>query len=121
MSSNLSYEEKEGHGDIGAGIYIDGSSADAVLLRSPVDYSTTEFDLGLAYDAERLHLNGQLAYSDFDNDDDLLTWQNPYSSYGPRVAYPAGIGGLGLAPDNEQISGRLTRALPVFRHNPPAV
>jgi MtrB/PioB family decaheme-associated outer membrane protein len=108
LESNLSYEEKEGHGDTGAGIYINGASADAALLRSPVDYSTTEFDLGLAYDDERLHLNGQLAYSHFDNDDKLLTWQNPYNSYGPDVAYPSGTGGLGLAPDNEQTSGRLT-------------
>ena len=108
VSSNLSYEHKEGPGDAGAGIYIDGSSADAVLLRTPVDYGTTEFDIGLAYDADRLHLNGQLAYSKFDNDDELLVWQNPYSSYGADVRYPAGIGGLSLAPDNEQTSGRLT-------------
>ena len=107
MDSHLSYEEKEGHGDAGAGIYINGAAADAVLLRSPVDYGTTEFDLGLGYDAERLHLNGQLAYSKFDNDDELLVWQNPYNSFGPAVAYPAGTGGLGLAPDNEQTSGRL--------------
>jgi MtrB/PioB family decaheme-associated outer membrane protein len=108
LQSNLSYEEKQGHGDAGAGIYIDGASADAVLLRSPVDYGTTEFDLGLSYDHERLHLNGQLAYSKFDNEDELLTWQNPYSSYGSAVAYPNGSGGLGLAPDNDQTSGRLT-------------
>ena len=100
-------KKRKGHGDAGAGIYINGASADAVLLRSPVDYGTTEFDLGLAYDGERLHLNGQLAYSDFDNDDELLVWQNPYNSYGPNVAYPDGTGGLGLAPDNEQTSGRL--------------
>jgi MtrB/PioB family decaheme-associated outer membrane protein len=107
IESNLSHEIKEGHGDAGAGIYINGASADAVLLRSPVDYGTTEFDLSLAYDAERLHLNGQLAYSKFDNDDSLLIWQNPYNSYGADVAYPNGTGGLGLAPDNEQTSGRL--------------
>lgn len=107
LQSNLSYEEKEGHGDVGAAIYIDGAAADAALLRSPVDYGTTEFDVGLSYDAARLHLNGQLAYSEFDNDDQLLVWQNPYSSYGPNVAYPNGTGGLGLAPDNEQTSGRL--------------
>jgi MtrB/PioB family decaheme-associated outer membrane protein len=106
--SNLSYEQKEGHGDSGAAIYINGAEADTVLLRSPVDYGTTEADLGLAYDGERLHLNGQLAYSDFNNDDNLLVWQNPYSSYGPNVAYPNGTGGMGLAPDNEQTSGRLT-------------
>ncbi len=108
VNSNLSYEHKEGHGDAGAGIYIDGASADAVLLRTPVDYGTTEFDIGVAYDAQRLHLNGQLAYSKFDNDDQLLVWQNPYSSYGADVRYPAGTGGLGLAPDNDQTSGRLS-------------
>lgn len=108
LQSNLSYEHKEGHQDTGAAIYIDGSGADAVLLRSPVDYATTEFDVGLAYDGDRLHLNGQLAYSKFNNDDDLLVWQNPYSSFGPNVAYPSGIGGMGLAPDNDQTSGRLS-------------
>jgi len=39
---------------------------------------------------------------------DLLVWQNPYNNFGPDVAYPAGTGGLGLAPDNQQASGRLT-------------
>jgi MtrB/PioB family decaheme-associated outer membrane protein len=108
FSSNLSYEEKEGHGDVGAGIYINGASADAVLLRKPVDYATTEFDIGLAYAGAKLHLDGSVAYSDFDNDEDTLTWQNPYSSFGSRVRYPDGSGGLALAPDNEQLSGRLT-------------
>ena len=55
-----------------------------------------------------MHLDGRLSYSDFDNGDDLLIWQNPYSSFSPRVRYPQGIGGLGLAPDNEQLSGRIS-------------
>lgn len=108
VQSNLSYEEKEGHSDVGSGIYIDAASADAVLLRSPVDYRTTELDLGLSYASDRLHVNGQLGYSDFDNKDDVLTWQNPYSSFGENVAYDNGVGGLSLAPDNDQASGRLT-------------
>jgi len=108
LSSNLAYQEKEGDGDIGAGIYINGASADAVLLRAPVDYATTELDLGLAWEGTRLHLDGVVAYSHFDNDEKVLTWQNPYTSFGDRVSYPNGTGGLGLAPDNEQLSGRLT-------------
>lgn len=107
ITSNLSYEEKEGDGDVAGAIYNDASQGSAVLLKSPVDYSTTEFDLGLAYSGERLHLGGELNYSDFDNDDDVLIWQNPYSGRG-AVGYPNGIGGLGVAPDNEQIGGRLT-------------
>jgi MtrB/PioB family decaheme-associated outer membrane protein len=108
LVANLSYEDKEGYGDVGGGIYIDAASADTVLLRAPVDYRTTEFDLGLSYSGERLHLSGQFDYSDFDNKDDLLSWQNPYSSYGPAVAYSSGFGGLGTAPDNERMGARLT-------------
>ena len=108
METNFSYEEKDGHSDVGGAIYIDAASGDAALLRAPVDYRTTEFDLGLSYDGDKLHLNGNIAYSDFDNKDDLLTWQNPYSNYGPNVSYPNGYGGLGLSPDNDQASGRMT-------------
>ncbi len=107
LRSNLRYEEKRGNGDIGAGIYINGASADAVLLRLPVDYETTEFDLGLAFAGERLHLDGELAWSDFNNNADALTWQNPYANFGDAAAYPAGTGGLAQAPDNERLSGRL--------------
>ena len=108
VNTGLSYEEKQGDADIGAGIYIDGSSADSVLMQQPIDYRTTELDLGLAYSDRRLNLAGALTYSDFDNQDDVLTWQNPYSSYGPDVRYPDGTGGLGLAPDNDQVGGRIT-------------
>ena len=107
LRSNLSHEQKEGHGDIGAGIYIDAASADSVLLRAPVDYATTEADLGLAFAGDKLHLDGELAWSRFDNDKDLLSWQNPYANFGADVAYPAGTGGMSLAPDNEQLRGRL--------------
>jgi MtrB/PioB family decaheme-associated outer membrane protein len=108
LESGFSHEKKDGNSNVGGGIYIDGSSADAVLLNQPVDYRTSEFDLGLLYSDERFQVEGRLNYSDFDNKDDVLTWQNPYSAYGPAVSYPEGVGGLGLAPDNEQISGRIT-------------
>ena len=62
----------------------------------------------MLYQGQKLHLDGRLSYSDFDNRDEVLTWQNPYSSFGPSVRYPAGEGGLGLAPDNQITSGRLT-------------
>ncbi|MDX1735126.1 MAG: MtrB/PioB family outer membrane beta-barrel protein, partial [Halioglobus sp.] len=108
LDASVSHEEREGTTATGAAIYIDAASGDAALLPAPVDYRTTEFDVGLAYSGDRLHLQGRLDYSDFDNRDELLTWQNPYSSFGPGVAYPDGFGGLGLAPDNEQTRGRLT-------------
>ena len=108
LDSHLSYEDRSGTRISGAGIYVDAATADAVLLPESVDYNTTEFDLGLAYSGDSLYLKGVFDYSDFDNQDDLQTWQNPYSGYGPNVRYPAGIGGLGMAPDNEQMRGRIT-------------
>jgi len=108
LETDLSYEDKQGTADVGAAVYVDASSGDSVLLPMPVDYRTTEFDLGLLYSGERLHLEGRLGYSDFDNKEEQLAWQNPYSSFGPNVSYPSGDGALGLAPDNEQTSGRLT-------------
>jgi MtrB/PioB family decaheme-associated outer membrane protein len=102
------YEEKEGTGDIGAGIYIDAASADAALLPLPVDYTSQEGELGLRFDGERLHLDGSVQLSEFDNANRLLSWQNPYSSYSPTVRYPDGYGALLLPPDNQQWSGRLS-------------
>ena len=69
----------------------------ALLARS------TEVDLGLTYAGQRLQLDGQLYYSDFDNDEELLTWQNPYNAFGDRVAYAEGIGGLALAPESDRV------------------
>jgi MtrB/PioB family decaheme-associated outer membrane protein len=108
LETALSYEDKQGTADVGGAIYVDAASGDSVLLPMPVDYRTTEFDLGLLYSGKQLHLEGRLAYSDFDNKDEQLAWQNPYSSFGPSVAYSSGDGALGLAPDNEQTRARLT-------------
>ncbi len=108
LESHLSHENRSGTTIRGAGIYIDAATADAVLLPVSIDYDTTEIDLGLAFTGKTFYLKGVLDYSEFDNRDNLQTWQNPYSGYGPDVRYPDGTGGLGLAPDNEQLRGRLT-------------
>jgi MtrB/PioB family decaheme-associated outer membrane protein len=103
LNTNLSYEEKQGDGDTAGAMYVDASSGDAALLPMSIDYRTTEFDLGLTYSNGKLNLEGRVDYSDFDNKDDILIWQNPY-----RSRYPDSSGGLGLAPDNEHLQGRIT-------------
>ena len=95
LDTRISYEDRQGTADAGGAIYPDLSAGDAVLLPQPVDYRTTEFDLGVSYAGRDVQLEGRVGYSDFDNKDEVLTWQNPYSSYGPAVRYPAGIGGPG--------------------------
>ncbi len=102
LEAGFSYEDREGTGDVGGAFYVDASQGDAALLPAPVDYTTTEFDVGLLYSSASWQLEGRIDYSDFDNNDDVLLWENPYRTRNP------GDGGLGLAPDNDQWRGRLT-------------
>ena len=47
-------------------------------------------------------------YADFNNQEDRITWENPYASFSPSVRHPEGVGGVALAPDNTLMRGRLT-------------
>lgn len=110
LRAGLLYEDKEGTTDMAGAFYVDASTGDSALLPTPVDQRNTELDLGLSYDGGRLHLDGELRWSDYDNRIDTLRWQNPYRSfnYGSEVRYPEGVGGIAMAPDNQQTSGRLS-------------
>ena len=103
IDSSLSYEEKQGTSDIAGAMYVDASAGDSAFLPMSVDYRSTDFDLGLIYSNGKLNMEGRLDYSDFENKDDILLWQNPY-----RSRYPDSSGGMGLAPDNDQLRGRIT-------------
>ena len=103
LDTSLSYEEKQGTGDTAGAMYVDASSSDAALLPMAVDYHATEFDVGVTYSDGKLNLEGRLNYSNFDNRDDILVWDNPY-----RSRYPDSAGGMGLAPDNNHWQGRIT-------------
>ena len=89
---NVRHEEKEGTRGVG-GTFVFNDS----LLAMPIHYKTDQFDASAAYAAGRLQ--ARIAYygSIFKNDDDALTWANPY--------VPLGIGGtvgqLSLAPGNQ--------------------
>ncbi len=102
LEGGLSYEEKQGTGDLSGAIYTDASSGNAAFLPAPVDYRTTEFDLGLLYADGKLSLEARFDYSDFKNDQELLRWENPYRSRNTDE------GALSLAPDNSQMRGRIT-------------
>ena len=102
LESGLSYEEKQGTGGLSGAIYTDASSGNAAFLPSPVDYRNTEFDLGLIYGNGKLSLEGRFDYSEFNNEQDLLRWENPYRSRNTDE------GALSLAPDNSQMRGRIT-------------
>ncbi len=102
LETNLSYESKQGTTDTAGAMYVNAATADAAFLPLELDYRTTEFDVAAAYVGEKLSIEGRVDYADFDNQDDILVWQNPYRSRSQSV------GGLGLAPDNEHLQGRIT-------------
>jgi MtrB/PioB family decaheme-associated outer membrane protein len=101
MEGSVLYEHKDGDQAVGAAIFTNAAAGEAAILPQQIDYDKTEFDFTLNYTSKALLLNGSAFYSDFDNSDDLLQWQNAYSSFGPNVRYPEGYGGISQAPDNE--------------------
>lgn len=107
LKSSLQYEEKGGTQALGASVFQDISSGHAVILAQPVDYESLDFDLSLNFNSKSMLLDGSVFYKDFSNNNDLLRWQNPYNTFGPSVRYPDGVGGMGLAPDNTYMGGRL--------------
>jgi MtrB/PioB family decaheme-associated outer membrane protein len=108
INTGYRYQQRQGRRDLGAGIYVDAASADAVLLPFPIDYEDTTVDFGFAYSGDALTLQGSVEHSRFSSDDAALSWQNPYSNYSPVVRYPDGLGAVAQPPDNELLSGRLS-------------
>ena len=117
VNGRLTRDTQEGTRIKSAFIGSDVSTARSVLLPSPVDYRTDQFNLALSY-ADR-QLQGEVGYygSFFRDNLNALNWQNPFT----------GVSGgqLALPPDNEfqQIFGSLgynfseqTRAVGYFAH-----
>jgi MtrB/PioB family decaheme-associated outer membrane protein len=116
LGGGFSSEEKTGNQTMGAALYVDASNGHAAVLNRPVDFTTNQLDLSLGFAKNKLALDVSYLYSDFDNSDDALTWQNPYSNvFGPGIDYPEGFGRMALEPDNEM---QRIRATGVYRFTP---
>lgn len=99
---NFKRERKEGDRFIGGVVGNSGGNPKAVILPEPVDYTTNQFDAILGYTTEKLQL--QLAYygSLFENSNNSLRWENPFTN----AAWGCGVSTcqdaqLSLAPDNQ--------------------
>ena len=109
-------EQKNGRKPTGAALYADASNGHAALLPRKVDHTTTELDLSLAFAQQDLALELGYLYSDFNNADSALTWQNPYDMvFDPTTNYPEGFGRLALEPDNRM---HRLRAVGSYRFTP---
>lgn len=103
LTASYQREEKNGLETV-AGIFgTTGGNMRSVILPKPIDYTTDEMDVALAYSGERLQ--AQLSYhlSMFDNNQDSLTWANPYTAVAGEPSQSFAQGGQGrmaLEPDN---------------------
>jgi MtrB/PioB family decaheme-associated outer membrane protein len=116
LLSALSTEQKTGTANTAGAIYSDAANPHAAQLPMDVDQRTIKFDLAFDYQHRAGQFNINYHFADFDNNEDLLRWQNPYIAGfdtpdvpgGPLVDYPNGFGGMAQAPDNRFHRLRLT-------------
>jgi len=71
-------------------------SFSSAQLIEPVDYLTDEVDVALTYSADKLQARLSYYGSIFENQNESLTWQNPYTALSGNNS-----GQLALAPDNQ--------------------
>lgn len=104
FEANYSREQKDGSKTMGLTIGNSGGNPRAVVAPEPIDYLTQQIDAVLSYADTTKQFSLGYYVSLFDNDNDSLIWQNPYSAitgWVPSAGYPSGQGQIGLAPDNE--------------------
>lgn len=104
LSAKYRREDKDGLDTI-AGIFgTNGGDPRAAILPKPIDYVTDEVDVTLAYSEDRLQTQLSYHFSSFDNNQDSLTWDNPFNALGswdPSQDFDnGGQGRLALEPDN---------------------
>jgi len=68
----------------------------ATELAAPIDYSTTRLDTGIAYVKDRWQLDAAYTVSLFENDNQFLQWENPFTGI-----FGAQLGQLAEPPDNQ--------------------
>ncbi|MGM0658841.1 MAG: MtrB/PioB family decaheme-associated outer membrane protein [Pseudomonadota bacterium] len=68
----------------------------AAELAAPTNYETTKLDAGIAYVKDRWQLEASYNLSHFDNDNQALFWENPFTGI-----FGAQLGELAEPPDNQ--------------------
>ena len=90
----VKYRHETKTGSLGTAGAFEFNSAQLVM---PVDYDTDQIDASVAYSGRRLHASFAYYGSRFTNNEEVLTWSNPYL---PLVA-GATTGELALSPSNQ--------------------
>jgi MtrB/PioB family decaheme-associated outer membrane protein len=104
FKTRFTHETKEGLKTVGAVIGNSGGNPRAVLIPEPVDYVTRQLDATLSYADRKKQVEIGYSLSLFNDRNESLTWQNPYSAvagWDASAGYPTGQGQLHLPPDNQ--------------------
>ena len=103
---NYNLEQKDGNKTIALTIGNSGGNPRAIIAPEPVDYETRTVDAALSFADTTKQLTLGYYGSFFDNGNNSLIWQNPYSTISgwtptAQVGYPNGQGQMHLEPDND--------------------
>lgn len=96
-------EIKEGWRTLGAMIGSTGGNARSAILPSSVDFETDIMELALGYTGSKSTFGLSYYASFFSNNEQQLSWQNPFGTqaqWAGGVAFPQGQGSMALEPDN---------------------
>jgi MtrB/PioB family decaheme-associated outer membrane protein len=103
LTTRFDRNTKQGTKITGGLVGISGGNPRSVLIPEPIDYTTDEFDVGLEYANRKGQFQMNYHLSSFNNSDDSITWENPYTYAGvwdPAAEWPNGMGRKALPPDN---------------------
>lgn len=103
LSTSFRSEEKKGIETIAGIVGSSGGNMKAAILPKPIDYRTQEAGVNIAYGSDRLQMVLGYSLSLFENEEDSLTWQNPYTNFNPADPVTGildGEGRLAMEPDN---------------------
>jgi len=103
ISGEYHHQFKEGTDTIAAIFGTNGGNPASAILPEPIDYETDEVDVALSYAGARAQLEVSYEGSWFTNNDDSLTWDNPFDEPPSGSAWVGDTsrGQLGLPPDNQ--------------------
>lgn len=109
LDASAHRDNKSGIETAGAAFYLDASNGHAVILPLPVDSTTDALKVAANYGGDGGSMQLGYSYSRFDDHENYLRWENPYSgNAGAGFDYPDGVGSLGQAPDNQAQQLRVT-------------
>ena len=116
IAAEFQHEKKDGLGTIGGAWGTNGGNPSAVILPQTIEYDTNTVDVALEYAGKRSQVALSYEYSSFNDKNDSMRFQNPYSTNGrggpwaPETGYPTGFGEFALPPDNTAQQVALTGA-----------